>query len=112
MGVAPGLGGSRFTWNSDVNSAGREDHMEELMSLEGPVLKINGELMLLIPLEAGGSELAECSRGISEVQGGFLKIAIPEWLAGVLGIEEGNLVYLNNSNGELHIEARSPRPVN
>jgi hypothetical protein len=62
--------------------------MDEELSLEGPVLRINGELMLLIPLEAGGAELMECSRGISEVQGEFLKIVIPEWLAGVLRIEE------------------------
>jgi hypothetical protein len=86
--------------------------MEEVMSLEGPVLKINGELMLVIPLEAGGSELAECSRGISEVYSEFLKIVIPEWLAGMLRIEEGDLVYLNNANGQLHIQTSNPRPVN
>ena len=39
--------------------------MKEVMSLEGPVLKVNGELTLLIPLEAGDYELIECSRGIS-----------------------------------------------
>jgi hypothetical protein len=86
--------------------------MEEVMSLEGPVLKINGELMLVIPLEAGGSELVECSRGISEVHSEFLKIVIPEWLAGMLRIEEGDLVYLNNANGQLHIQTSNPRPVN
>jgi len=52
--------------------------MDEVMSLEGPVLKINGELMLLIPLIDSGSELIECSRGISEAQGEFLKIVISE----------------------------------
>ena len=60
--------------------------MEEVMSLEGPVLKINGELVLIIPLFAGGDELVECSRGISQVQGDFLKIVIPEWLAGMLRV--------------------------
>jgi hypothetical protein len=42
--------------------------MNEVISLEGPVLKINGELALMIPLEAGGSELVDCSRGISTVE--------------------------------------------
>jgi hypothetical protein len=85
--------------------------MEEVMSLEGPVFKVNGELMLLIPLADGGSELVECSRGISEVQGEFLKIAIPEWLAGMLRIEEGDLVCVHNTGGMFHINATSPHPV-
>jgi hypothetical protein len=55
------------------------------------VEKIDGKLILRIPLEAGGSELLECSRGISEVEGDYLKILIPEWLAGVLRIDEGSL---------------------
>ena len=85
--------------------------MENVMTLEGPVLKVNGELMLLIPLEDGGAELIECSRDISEVQGEFLKILIPEWLAGILRIEEGDLVRVH-SDGRLHIRAVNPRQVN
>lgn len=85
--------------------------MENAISLEGPVLKVNGELMLLIPLVDGGSELVECSRGISEIQGEFLKIVIPEWLAGMLRIEEGDLVSVQ-SDGKLHIRALNPRQVN
>lgn len=81
------------------------------MSLEGPVLKIDGQLMLLIPLDGGGAELAECSRGISEVAGNFLKIAIPEWLANSLRIEEGDLVCASNGNDKLHLQARELRPV-
>jgi len=85
--------------------------VENTISLEGPVLKVNGELMLLIPLVDGGSELAECSRGISEIQGEFLKIVIPEWLAELLRIEEGDLVSVR-SDGKLHIRALNPRLVN
>jgi len=85
--------------------------MEGVMSLEGPVLKINGELVLIIPLAAGGDALVESSRGISEVQGGFLKIVIPEWLAGMLRIEEGDLVCVHNTDGKFHINASNPRPV-
>jgi hypothetical protein len=42
--------------------------MEDVMSLEGPVLKVNGELVLFIPLSAGGEELIELSRGVSQDQ--------------------------------------------
>jgi len=82
------------------------------MSLEGQVLKVKGEWMLLIPLIEGGSELVECSRGISEVQGEFLKIVIPEWLAGMLRIEEGDLLCVHNTDGKFHINASHPRLVN
>jgi hypothetical protein len=85
--------------------------MEEVMSLEGPVLKIDGELVLIIPLSAGGDELVDCSRGISEVQGEFLKIVIPEWLAGMLRIEEGDLVCVEDADGKFHITPGKPRPV-
>ena len=85
--------------------------MEEIMPLEGPVLKINGELVLMIPLWAGGDELQECSCGISEVQGEFLKIVIPEWLAGLLRIEEGDLVCVEDADGKFHITPSHPRPV-
>ncbi len=86
--------------------------MENAMSLEGAVLKVKGELMLLIPLAEGGSELVDCYRGISEVQGEFLKILIPEWVAGMLRIEEGDLVCVHNTDGELHINTSQPRLVN
>jgi hypothetical protein len=75
--------------------------MAETMSLQGPVFKVNGQLMLLIPLEAGGIEGA---RGVSEAQGSYLKVAIPEWIAGLLRIEEGDTVCVSNWDGKLHIE--------
>jgi len=78
--------------------------MENVVTMKGPVVKVDGELMLLIPLEHGGSELIECARGISEVQGEFLKIEIPAWLAGLLRVEEGDLVCVHNSGGMFHIQ--------
>jgi len=85
--------------------------MEEITCLEGPVIRVNGELVLFIPLSAGGDELVEYSRGISEVQGEFLRINIPDWLADVLRIEEGDLVCVHNSDGTFHIGPRNPRRV-
>jgi hypothetical protein len=86
--------------------------MEDVMLLEGTVMKVNGELVLFVPLSCGGDELVACSRGISEVQGDFLKIVIPEWLAGLLRIEEGDLVCVHNGDGTFHIGPSNPRRVN
>lgn len=85
--------------------------MENVMALEGPVLKVNGQLMLLIPLEQRGAGFADYSPGISEVQGNFLKIVIPEWLAGVLEIEEGDLVRVSN-DGVLDVSSANPGLLN
>ena len=77
--------------------------MHGVTSLQGPVEKIDDKLTLFIPLQAGGDQLIECSRGISEIQGEYLKITIPEWLAGMLRIEEGTVVSVDNENGKLNI---------
>ena len=83
--------------------------MAEPMSLQGPVFKVNGQLMLLIPLEVGGIEAAH---SVSEAQGSYLKVAIPEWIAGLLRIEEGDLVCVSNEGGELHVEPGLAAQVN
>jgi len=85
--------------------------MREVFSLEGPVLKVDGQLILVIPLDAGGAELVQCSRGISEVQGDFLKIVTPEWLAGLLRSGEGDLVRVHNGDHKFHIRPSKPRPL-
>jgi len=84
---------------------------ENVTSLEGPVEKDDGKLVLRIPLSAGGSELIECSRGVGTVEGEYLKIEIQEWLAGILRLAEGDLVNVNNQNGKLNITPVDPRPV-
>ena len=89
-----------------------EKEMLEVISLEGPVIKKDDRLMLLIPLSEGGEELIACSRGMSEVVGDCLKIIIPEWLAGLLRVEEGDLVNINNLHGKFNISAVKAGPVN
>ena len=84
---------------------------EESVSLEGPVEKLDGKLDLVIPLEAGGNQLIACSRGISEVKGENLVVIIPEWLSGMLRIEEGDIVAIDNLDGKFNIHPISPRPV-
>ena len=84
---------------------------DDVASLEGPIELVNGKLTLLIPLEAGGDQFVECSRGISEIQGDHLKIVIPEWLADSLRVEAGDMVSINNANGKFNITAVKPRLV-
>ncbi len=85
--------------------------MDDVTSLQGPIEKIDGQLMLRIPLEAGGEQFIECSRGIGKVHGEYLKITIPEWLASKLRIEEGSLVEVNNENGKFNINPIDPYQV-
>lgn len=77
--------------------------MGNVTSLQRLVENIDGKLMLRIPLAAGGRELAECSRGISEIDGDFLNIVIPDWLAEKLGISEGSAVVVGNANDKFSI---------
>jgi len=84
---------------------------EGVTSLAGPVEKIDGKLVLRIPLEAGGREFIECSRGISTVDGEFLNIEIPEWLAGMLRIDAGSRVFVDNRNGKCNIQPVAAAPL-
>jgi len=81
--------------------------MHELMSLQGPVLMVNGQLTLLVSLQDGVGESIDRLRGASEMEGTCLQIAIPEWIAGMLRIEEGDIVCVSNWDGELEIKTRS-----
>jgi hypothetical protein len=85
--------------------------MDDAASLEGPVEKVDGKLVLRIPLEAGGDAFIQCTRGISEVTDGCLVVEIKEWLAGMLRIEEGDLVHVDNRNGKFNITPVNPRPI-
>jgi hypothetical protein len=67
------------------------------------VTHANGEPVLLIPLAAGGRELAKCSRGISEITGDCLRVVIRPWLAEKLRIGDGTLVRVDNRNGKFNV---------
>jgi hypothetical protein len=85
--------------------------MDSVFTLQGPVEKIDGKLTLRIPLVAGGDQFVECSRGISEIDGEFLKITIPEWLSGMLRIDEGSVVKVDNENGKFNIHPVDSLPL-
>lgn len=80
------------------------------------VEKVDGRLVLLIPLKLGDMANALrqcCSRAIAEIGGESLKITIPIWLVETLRIEEGDWVSLFEENGKLHIRVpgEEPRPL-
>ena len=87
--------------------------MAEVVWLEGPVKVVDGELALLIPLEAGGSALAPLAKGIGEIDGEFLKVVIRPWLAEKLRIEAGSLVIVDNESKKFRItrSAANDQPV-
>ncbi|HET8922093.1 MAG TPA: hypothetical protein VFN26_03750 [Candidatus Acidoferrum sp.] len=85
--------------------------MENTTYSEWPIVKANGELMLLVPLaETIGS--VQPSASFLDTQGNFLKIVIPEWLAEMLEVEEGDLLRVSNADGEFQIQPVQPRLVN
>lgn len=99
-------------WNDRGTATASDDsRADDVLTLEGPVESVNGVLTLLIPLSEGGDKFVGCCRGISDVEGDVLKITIPEWLAGTLRIEEGDLVSVDNANGKFNIRAVNARPV-
>jgi hypothetical protein len=83
--------------------------MDQLTTLEGPVERIAGALVLQIPLEYGGAALAESARGISKIEGDDLTVTIPDWLAEKLGITEGTTVVVDNRGGKFNITL-APQP--
>lgn len=87
---------------------------DKIVSLKGPVEKVDGKLMLRIPLVAGGEELIPSARGISSVEGDYLVIEIRDWLAEKLGITEGSWVHIHNTDGKFHIQPTSEKdePIN
>lgn len=77
--------------------------MEDFISIEGPVELIGGELMIRIPLSAGGHQLAPLTRGIGHIEEDCLCVIIQPSLAENLRIGEGSLVVVDNKNGKFTI---------
>lgn len=77
--------------------------MEDLVTLQGPIEELNGQLVLRIPLAAGGGVLSAVAKGISRVEAQDLIVMLPVWLTQKLGIVEGSLVAVDNQSGRLNI---------
>jgi hypothetical protein len=79
-----------------------------MVSIGGPVEQIDGQLVLRIPLNAGGRELAACSRGIASIEGDFLVVVLQSWLAEKLGLFPGSWVIVRSSDGKFNIQSDDP----
>jgi hypothetical protein len=79
--------------------------MSEPTYLKGPLASVDGNLVLLIPLLAGGNQFIDCTRGIGSVEGEYLKVTIPDWMSSKMGFKNGTLLRINNEGGKLNIEA-------
>ena len=99
--------GGRWAAQVSTNPLGSE--MSDVVSIGGPVEQIDGQLQLRIPLDAGGRQLIECSRGIASVQGEFLVVSIQPWLAEKLGLFAGSSVIVHNKDGKFNIQSNDPR---
>lgn len=77
--------------------------MTDPISIQGPVEVVDGKLMLRIPLDAGGEQLAPLARDIGSVVGDYLEVIIQPWLAATMRIVPGSLVCVDNKNGKFTI---------
>ena len=75
----------------------------EYLSLEGPVERREGQLVLRVPLDIGGRKLQSVARTISFVENGDLVVIIPEWLAEKMKLAEGSEVHVDDRWGKLNI---------
>ena len=72
-------------------------------SLLGPVERRGNDLVLRIPMEAGGDKLQSVTRTISYVENGNLVVVIPDWLAQKMQLDESSEVYLDDRWGKLNM---------
>ncbi len=77
------------------------------VSVECAFELVEGQLMLRIPLHAGGDKLASLAKGIGQVNDDKLIVIIQPWLAKKLRIGAGSLVTVDNRDGKFTI-TRSP----
>ncbi len=75
----------------------------DYLSLEGPVERLNGQLILRIPLEAGGHRLRQTVCTECNVQGKDLIVPLPDWLTSSIRLAEGTAVHVDDRWGRLNI---------
>ncbi len=75
----------------------------DYLSLEGPVERLNGQLILRIPLEAGGQQLRQSVCTQCSVEGKDLIVPLPEWLSASIRLREGTAVHVDDRWGRLNI---------
>lgn len=75
----------------------------DFVSVRGPVERFGDDLVIRIPLEQGGEELAPSAGRTGEIKEGCLCVIIKPRLAERLRIREGSLVIVDNRSGKFTI---------
>lgn len=82
------------------------------ISVRGPLEGVDGKMLLQIPLDSGGRDLASFAGRIGRIEDGYLKVEILPWLAEKLGVRPGSVVIVDNLEGEFRItRAEEEEPV-
>jgi hypothetical protein len=77
--------------------------MNDFVSVEGSVESLDGQLVIRIPLAAGGDRLAPFAHGIGHLDDEYLTVTIQPWLADKLRIDAGSSVVVDNRNGKFTV---------
>lgn len=75
----------------------------DYVALEGPVERRGSQLVLRVPLGAGGDRLRLVAKATSYEEEGNLIVVLPEWLATRMRLHEGAAVHVDNRWGKLNI---------
>ena len=75
----------------------------DFLTLEGPVERRDGRLVLRVPLAAGGDRLKLVAHATSYEEDGNLVVLLPEWLAQRMHLHEGAAVHVDDRWGKLNI---------
>ena len=76
---------------------------DDFFALEGPVERRGEQLVLRVPLKAGGELLKMTAKTTSYEEDGRLVVVLPEWLAHRLQLHEGSAVHVDNHGGRLNV---------
>jgi hypothetical protein len=75
----------------------------DVYEMAGPVEEEGGKLVLRIPLFQGGYEFKQVTEGISEIDGSYLKITLPQWLVKQLDLRAGSRVVIDNKDHKFNM---------
>lgn len=81
------------------------------ISSSGPLESVDGKMLLQIPLDAGGRDLAPFAKGIGQVEGEFLVVEVLPWLAEKLHVHVGSKVIVDNLEGKFRITRNDEEPI-
>jgi hypothetical protein len=76
---------------------------DEVHEMAGPVEEEDGKLVLRIPLAMGGNEFVHVTENISEIDGPYLKITLPQWLVQKLDLREGSRIAIDNKDRKFNM---------